>query len=65
MVKLFGGYMKKESFKDFLIDRFENLNYFYVCDGLLFDSYQRAVDYANDQFRKLDIALNIERVVKV
>ena len=38
---------------------------YYVCDGLLFDSYQRAVDYANDQFRKFDVALNIERVVKV
>lgn len=38
---------------------------FYVCDGLLFDSYARAVEYANEQFRKFDIALNIEKVVKV
>ena len=38
---------------------------FYVCDGLLFDSYQRAVDYANEMFRKFDMALNIERVIKV
>ena len=38
--------------------------YYYVCDGLLFDSYQRAVDYANEQFRKFDIVLNVERVVE-
>jgi|APGre2960657373_1045057.scaffolds.fasta_scaffold94554_2 hypothetical protein len=38
---------------------------FYVCDGLLFDSYATAVAYANEQFRKFDIALNIERVIKV
>jgi hypothetical protein len=38
---------------------------FYVCDGLLFDSYQMAVNYANDYFRKFDIALNVEQVVKV
>ena len=38
---------------------------YYVCDGLLFDSYQMAVNYANEQFRKFDIALNIEQVVKV
>ena len=38
---------------------------FYVCDGLLFDSYQMAVNYANEQFRKFDIALNVEQVVKV
>ena len=38
---------------------------FYVCDGLLFDSYQMAVEYANEQFFKFDIALNIEQVVKV
>ena len=36
---------------------------FYVCDGLLFKSYQMAVEYANEQFRKFDIALNIEKVV--
>jgi len=57
--------MKKESFKDFLINRFENLEYYYVCDGLLFDSYQTAVQFANEQLRKFDIALNIERVIKV
>lgn len=39
--------------------------FFYVCDGLLFDSYQMAVNYANEQFRKFDLALNIERVIKV
>ncbi len=38
---------------------------FYVCDGLLFDSYQMAVNYANEQFRKFDIVLNVEQVVKV
>ena len=38
---------------------------FYVCDGLLFDSYSLAVTYANEQLRKFDIALNIERVIKV
>ena len=38
---------------------------FYVCDGLLFDSYQSAVQFANEQLRKFDIALNIERVIKV
>lgn len=38
---------------------------FYVCDGLLFDSYQMAVNYANDYFRKFDVALNVEQVVKV
>ena len=38
---------------------------FYVCDGLLFESYSTAVAYANEQFRKFDIALNIERVIKV
>ena len=38
--------------------------YYYVCDGLLFDSYQMAVAYANEQLRKFDIALNIERVVE-
>lgn len=38
--------------------------YYYVCDGLLFDSYARAVEYANEQFRKFDIVLNVERVVE-
>jgi hypothetical protein len=38
---------------------------FYVCDGLLFDSYQMAVEYANEQFFKFDIVLNVEQVVKV
>lgn len=57
--------MKKESFRDFLINRFDHLDIFYVCDGLLFDSYQMAVAYANDQLEKFDVALNIERVVKV
>lgn len=39
--------------------------FYYVCDGLLFDSYQLAVDYANEQFRRFDIVLNVQRVVKV
>jgi hypothetical protein len=38
---------------------------YYVCDGLLFDSYQMAVDYANEQFRKFDVVLNVEKVIKV
>lgn len=38
---------------------------FYVCDGLLFDSYQMAVNYANDYFRMFNIVLGVEKVIKV
>jgi hypothetical protein len=38
---------------------------FYVCDGLLFKSYQMAVEYANDYFRRFDVVLNVEPVVPV
>jgi hypothetical protein len=38
---------------------------YYVCDGLLFDSYAMAVGYANEQFRKFDIVLDVQKVIKV
>lgn len=38
---------------------------YFLCDGLLFDSYALAVEYANEQFRKFDIVLNVEKVIKV
>ena len=37
---------------------------FYVCDGLLFDNYQLAVAYANEQFRKFDIVLDVQKVIE-
>lgn len=48
-----------------LFDECGGIMFYYVCDGLLFESYSLAVDYANEQFRRFDIVLNVQRVVKV
>jgi len=38
---------------------------YYVCDGLLFDSYALVCAYADEQYQRFGTILGIEKVVKV